>query len=120
MGYEFRKATSVGKLVRINGSDCEIEVLQSFEFSSKRKRSSTVIREDGVVKLLCKGADNIIIERLSKTQEQPYLEFTEERLRKFSVKGLRTLCYAIRVFSDEEWEEIQHKINKLNIDPEKE
>lgn len=53
-------------MVNINGTDCEIEVLANFEFTSKRKWSTTIIREDGVIKMLCKGADNIIIERLSK------------------------------------------------------
>lgn len=66
MGYEFRKSTNEGKLVNINGTDCEIITLYFFEFSSKRKRSSIVIRDDGVIKLLVKGADNIIIERLNK------------------------------------------------------
>ena len=56
-------------MININGVDLEIEVLYSFEFSSKRKRSSVIVREDGVIKLFCKGADNIIIERLSKSRE---------------------------------------------------
>lgn len=34
LGYEFKKSTSTGKLININGTDCEIEVLQIFEFSS--------------------------------------------------------------------------------------
>ncbi len=44
MGYEFKKTTNNGKIVNINGTDTEFEVLQVFEFSSKRKRSSTIIK----------------------------------------------------------------------------
>jgi phospholipid-transporting ATPase len=39
------------------------------EFNSTRKRMSTVIRTpEGKVKLYCKGADTVILERLAKTQ----------------------------------------------------
>ena len=69
MGYEFKRTTNFGKVVNINGTDQEIETLQVFEFSSKRKRSSTIIRHDGVIKLLIKGADNIIIDRLTQKME---------------------------------------------------
>ncbi len=40
-------------------------VLDVIEFSSKRKRMSIVVRfPDGHIRLLCKGADNVIISRL--------------------------------------------------------
>jgi len=48
--------------VNINGTDQEFEVLQVFDFTSKRKRSSTIIKSDNVIKLLIKGADSIIID----------------------------------------------------------
>lgn len=66
LGYEFKKTTSKGKVVTINGSDCEFEILATFEFSSKRKRSTTIMRDEGVIKMMCKGADNVILERLSQ------------------------------------------------------
>jgi magnesium-transporting ATPase (P-type) len=64
LGYEFKQSSDSGKVININGVDTEIQVLEVFEFSSKRKRSSTIIKHDGVIKMLTKGADSIIIERL--------------------------------------------------------
>ena len=119
LGYAFLQTTNSGKIVRINGKEEEIEVLQSFEFDSKRKRSSVIIRHDGVIKMLIKGADSIIIERLSQSSQQPFLELTEDYLNKFSLKGLRTLCYAMRVFSESEYKELVDRIAAINTDPEK-
>ncbi|SCW01885.1 LAFE_0E09428g1_1 [Lachancea fermentati] len=45
----------------------EYEILNSIEFNSKRKRMSVIVRvphEKGRVLLICKGADNIILEKL--------------------------------------------------------
>ena len=119
LGYVFLKTTNSGKVIKINGEEEEIEVLQAFEFDSERKRSSVIIRHDGVIKMLIKGADNIIIDRLSKDIEQPFLDLTVDYLEKFSLKGLRTLCYAVKVFSEKEYKQLVDDIAKLNADPEK-
>lgn len=43
----------------------QFELLHIFEFNSDRKRMSVVIRDaNRNIKLICKGADNIISERL--------------------------------------------------------
>ena len=47
-----------------------------------------------------KGADLAIFERLSFGISQPFLETTKEDLIKFSTKGFRTLCFAIRVLDE--------------------
>jgi phospholipid-transporting ATPase len=68
-----RKPKSV--FVNIDGTNQEFEILNVCEFNSTRKRMSTIIRGgDGKIKLYCKGADTVIIERLS--QNQPYMEKT--------------------------------------------
>lgn len=68
-----RKPKSV--FVNIQGTSQEYQILNVCEFNSTRKRMSTVIRTpEGKIKLYCKGADNIILERLAKNQ--PYTEKT--------------------------------------------
>ena len=53
----------------------EYEILNVCEFNSTRKRMSVVVRTpEGGIKLLCKGADTVILERLS--EKQPYTEKT--------------------------------------------
>ena len=53
--------------------------------------------ETGLLVLYCKGADLAIFERLSINFEQHFLEATKEDLVKFSTKGYRTLCFAMKV-----------------------
>jgi magnesium-transporting ATPase (P-type) len=43
-----------------------IEILFFIEFTSARKRSTVVIKDNDSVKIFTKGADNIIIGLLSK------------------------------------------------------
>lgn len=68
-----RKPKSV--FVTIHGQSQEFQILNVCEFNSTRKRMSTVVRgPDGKIKLYCKGADTVILERLAKNQ--PYTERT--------------------------------------------
>lgn len=53
----------------------EFQILNVCEFNSTRKRMSTVVRTpEGQIKLYCKGADTVILERLGKNQA--YVEKT--------------------------------------------
>lgn len=45
--------------------------------------------------MYCKGADNVIYERLKKGSEDIKVK-TQEHLNKFAGEGLRTLCVSIR------------------------
>ncbi|KAI8612453.1 hypothetical protein BC830DRAFT_1136639 [Chytriomyces sp. MP71] len=82
------------------------EVLHSLEFNSDRKRMSVILKEPetGRYHLYCKGADNIILERLSRDlRMNPTAEIDAavDALHKFSVVGLRTLCIAHRELDDD-------------------
>ena len=68
LGYKFLKTTNEGKNVQIWEKVEKIKVLQQFEFNSKRKRSSIIIEHEGTIKMLIKGADSAILERLSPKQ----------------------------------------------------
>ena len=63
--YFFKRSTSTGTVqnVRLN-RDIDFTILNVLPFSSKRKRSSVIVRRpDNTLVLYCKGADNIILER---------------------------------------------------------
>uniref|UniRef100_A0A1S3Y2N3 Phospholipid-transporting ATPase n=1 Tax=Nicotiana tabacum TaxID=4097 RepID=A0A1S3Y2N3_TOBAC len=73
-GFEFCKRTQSSIFVRERYPffqepiEREFKVLNLLEFTSKRKRMSVIIRdESGQILLLCKGADSIIYDRLSKS-----------------------------------------------------
>jgi phospholipid-transporting ATPase len=98
-------------LVKIKGEDKEFEVLNICEFNSTRKRMSAIIRgPDGKIRLYCKGADTVILERLGETN--PFVEATLEHLEEYASEGLRTLCLAVRDIPEEEyrvWSSIYEK-----------
>lgn len=114
MGFVFKGQSQNYKSLNILGENQAIELLQFFPFNSKRKRASVIVRHNGMVKLLIKGADNFIIDRLSKGGEemQPYQKYIEKRLKIFSKKGLRTLCMAERTFSEEEYLQIKKRVDE--------
>src|SRR3990167_3524378 len=122
LGYEYMAANSVSKTVEIFGRSLRIKVLKAFEFNSDRKRASVIIRdpESGVLKLLCKGADSIIIDRLSKNKPSSNLDNIKKKLTKFSTIGLRTLCMAERVLTEEEYVELDKKMLSAASDPNRE
>ncbi|ORX36159.1 putative phospholipid-translocating ATPase [Kockovaella imperatae] len=79
----------------------EYELLHVLEFNSTRKRMSVILRkmdDEGRIFLLCKGADNVIFERLTKDESQRELrQKTDKDLQQFASEGLRTLCLAYKV-----------------------
>ncbi|EPQ26729.1 uncharacterized protein PFL1_05708 [Pseudozyma flocculosa PF-1] len=102
LGYQFttRKPRSV--FVTIRGVEHEFEILNVCEFNSTRKRMSALVRgSDGKIKLYCKGADTVIMERLS--ENQPFLEQTTVHLEDYATEGLRTLCIAMREVPEQEY-----------------
>ncbi len=63
---------------------------------------STLVRgPDGKIKLYCKGADTVIMARLS--ENQPFTEQTNIHLEDYATEGLRTLCIAMREVSEQEY-----------------
>lgn len=78
-GYKFvaRKPHSI--TCSRKGIEEEYQILNVCEFNSTRKRMSIVLRSpDGRIKLYCKGADTVILERLS--DDNPFVKSTLEHL----------------------------------------
>lgn len=46
------------------------ELLCILDFNNIRKRMSVILRKDGKLTLYCKGADNVIYERLKEGQQE--------------------------------------------------
>ena len=75
------------------------------EFNSDRKRMSVIVRyPDGTIKLICKGADTIIKERILPTEKNNILmAHTDKFLIKYAEEGLRTLLLGTKILSEEEY-----------------
>lgn len=112
LGYKFtiRRPKGVTIHLEITNSDSEYELLNICEFNSTRKRMSAIFRcPDGVIRLFCKGADTVILERLSEMEPQPFVDATIRHLEDFASEGLRTLCIASRIVPEEEYQEWAEK-----------
>ena len=91
-------------VLNVMGEERTYTVLNTLEFNSSRKRMSAIIRmPDGHIRLFCKGADSIIYSRLAPGKQQELRKKTAEHLEMFAREGLRTLCVADRVLSEEEY-----------------
>ena len=58
---------------------------------------------DGTIRLHAKGSDAALLPRLRASTDGSLLAATQENLRAFSSRGLRTLLLASRVLGEEEW-----------------
>ncbi|XP_048122177.1 phospholipid-transporting ATPase IB isoform X2 [Alosa alosa] len=93
LGFVFTARTPDSVIIEARGKEKSFELLNVLEFSSNRKRMSVVVRtSNGKLRLYCKGADNVIFERLAEVSQ--YKEQTVAHLEQFATEGLRTLCFA--------------------------
>ncbi|KAG8955493.1 hypothetical protein FRC03_011207 [Tulasnella sp. 419] len=96
----------------------EYELLNILDFTSARKRMSVLVRKleegDRRIFLLCKGADNVIFERLKPGQDE-LKDKTEEDLGFFASEGLRTLCLAYKVIPEDEYNTWADKYHDATI-----
>ncbi|QCD82674.1 phospholipid-transporting ATPase 3 [Vigna unguiculata] len=89
--------------------DVSYEILNVLEFNSTRKRQSVVCRyPDGRLVLYCKGADNVIYERLADISNS-IKKVTREHLEQFGSAGLRTLCLAYKELHPDVYESWNEK-----------
>ncbi|KAJ8645003.1 hypothetical protein MRB53_006751 [Persea americana] len=117
-GFEFCKRTQSSVVIKekftFSGEPIEREfkILNLLEFNSKRKRMSVIVRDqDGQILLLCKGADSIIFERLSKNG-RAHEEETIKHLNEYGEAGLRTLVLAYRKLEESEYSDWNDEFNK--------
>ena len=113
LGFTFLGSSTTAMQVEWLGQKQTIDLLKLFEFNSDRKRMSVIIRENGIIKLYCKGADSIMKERLTTHHPQPFLAEIDKKLDDFSKRGLRTLVLAFKILSEKEYEEFNKQYNAL-------
>jgi phospholipid-transporting ATPase len=106
MGVLFTGRTSTELFIELGGNSETYELLGVNEFNSTRKRMSLVVREKRTnkIKIICKGADNIMFQRChSSVDVTPNGPFAGA-LMDFAKLGLRTLVVAERELSVAEFE----------------
>ncbi|ORY67355.1 P-type ATPase-like protein [Pseudomassariella vexata] len=113
MGFTVLGNTGNGIRLNVMGEERHYTVLNTIEFNSTRKRMSAIVKmPDGRILLLCKGADSIIYSRLKRGEQAELRKTTAEHLEMFAREGLRTLCIAERVLSEQEYLEWRKEHDK--------
>ncbi|KAI8850390.1 hypothetical protein BC829DRAFT_389315 [Chytridium lagenaria] len=116
-----RTMTTLTLNTLFSAKDVTFDILHTVEFSSKRKRMSSIYRyPDGRIVLICKGADSVILERLRRTEEmsdkeKEVLEKTLQHLADFATEGLRTLLYASKELSPKEYEDWSKEYEEASL-----
>ncbi|TTK63268.1 Phospholipid-transporting ATPase IK [Bagarius yarrelli] len=104
LGWVFLSRTRDSLLLSELGITRQYILLALLEFTSKRRRMSVLVRTpEGAIKLYCKGADAVVLERTQKGT--PYEDSTKQSLEVFAQSCLRTLCVAVRSVGETQWVE---------------
>ncbi|KAJ5684571.1 uncharacterized protein N7477_000916 [Penicillium maclennaniae] len=107
LGYRFTNRKPRSVIFEANGQSTICE------FNSTRKRMSTIFRcPDGKIRVYCKGADTVILERLHP--DNPTVETTLQHLEEYASDGLRTLCLAMREVPETEFQQWWQVFEKAN------
>ena len=87
-GFTFTTRTPHNITIQVFGKDEVYDILNVIEFTSARKRMSVIVRTPtGQIKVLIKGADNVIYERMAPNQE--YKGITLKHLEQFASIGIK-------------------------------
>lgn len=112
-GYEFAGMDGDDVMtVKTPKGDLKFKRLNVCEFTSTRKRMSVIVEDkDKKIILMCKGADSVIEERLSKESAKSsiFLE-TKEIVTRYANEGLRTLYLAQKELKRKEWEKWNEEV----------
>lgn len=104
VGFPFVQKTREGIDIEVMGQAERHIFLEMIEFNSTRKRMSVIVRNpQGQIVLYCKGADSAIYQRLAADQDPVIKEKTSKDMESFANSGLRTLCIASRILTEQEY-----------------
>uniref|UniRef100_A0A672J8F1 Phospholipid-transporting ATPase n=1 Tax=Salarias fasciatus TaxID=181472 RepID=A0A672J8F1_SALFA len=101
-GFVFRSRTPGTITTTEMGRTVTYSLLAILDFNNIRKRMSVIVRSpEGRIRLYCKGADTVLLERLHHCNQE-LTAVTSDHLNVSD--GLRTLALAYRDLSEDEWE----------------
>uniref|UniRef100_A0A672J4P0 Phospholipid-transporting ATPase n=1 Tax=Salarias fasciatus TaxID=181472 RepID=A0A672J4P0_SALFA len=103
-GFVFRSRTPGTITTTEMGRTVTYSLLAILDFNNIRKRMSVIVRSpEGRIRLYCKGADTVLLERLHHCNQE-LTAVTSDHLNEYAADGLRTLALAYRDLSEDEWE----------------
>uniref|UniRef100_A0A3Q3J0D8 Phospholipid-transporting ATPase n=1 Tax=Monopterus albus TaxID=43700 RepID=A0A3Q3J0D8_MONAL len=115
LGWVFLARTRDFIVISELGVTRQYQLLALLDFTSKRRCMSVLREPEGGIKLYCKGADIVILERLQT--DFAHQEKTERALELFAQACLRTLCVAVRSVSEASWEQWRKTLAQSAVMP---
>ncbi|KAL0478361.1 phospholipid-transporting ATPase [Acrasis kona] len=105
LGFKLIKRTNNSITIRTPTSNQhqEYQILNTFPFTSSRKRFSIILRLNDQINILTKGADSVMLPLLNPNQQ--HIDSTFDSINNFSSQGLRTLVCAGRQITLQEYQE---------------
>ena len=91
------------------------EILQKFDFTSERQRSSIIVKDlsDNKIKLYVKGSDKKILSNINEFSKINILEKIKEDIDSFAKRGLRILCYSFKILDENSYKNWEKKYDEL-------
>lgn len=113
-GFVFKGRTPTSITLEVDGQEDQYDLLHILDFNNVRKRMSVIVQQGSKIKLFCKGADNVIFERINKESEQ-LKEMTLQHLSDFAGEGLRTLCLAMKEIDNDFYNQWRKRFHAASI-----
>uniref|UniRef100_A0A8B9T0M1 Phospholipid-transporting ATPase n=2 Tax=Neognathae TaxID=8825 RepID=A0A8B9T0M1_ANAPL len=115
-GFVFRSRTPKTITVHELGRAITYQLLAILDFNNIRKRMSVIVRSpEGKIRLYCKGADTILLERLHPAN-QDLTNVTTDHLNVSA--GLRTLVLAYKDLEESYYEDWSERLHRASGAPE--
>uniref|UniRef100_A0A8C3UV23 Phospholipid-transporting ATPase n=1 Tax=Catharus ustulatus TaxID=91951 RepID=A0A8C3UV23_CATUS len=117
-GFVFRSRTPKTITVHELGQAITYQLLAILDFNNIRKRMSVIVRSpEGKIRLYCKGADTILLERLHPIN-QDLSSITTDHLNEYAGEGLRTLVLAYRDLEESYYRDWSERLHRAGSAPE--
>ena len=93
----------------------EYDILQKFDFTSERQRSSVIVRDlsNNKIMVYIKGSDKKIFAGKGKFSSDNIYEMSQKHVDLFARQGLRTLCYSFKYLDENEYNNWVKEYNDL-------
>ncbi|NWV14313.1 AT8B2 ATPase, partial [Ptilonorhynchus violaceus] len=117
-GFVFRSRTPKTITVHELGQAITYQLLAILDFNNIRKRMSVIVRSpEGKIRLYCKGADTILLERLHPIN-QDLTSITTDHLNEYAGEGLRTLVLAYKDLEESYYKDWSERLYRAGSAPE--
>jgi len=115
IGFVFLHRCPESIQTSINSQLMEFPILTTLEFTSVRRRMSVIVRNpvDQSIRLYMKGADISVLQKMDMRGIQPFQKQTFKAVQEFAVKGLRTLCVAMKVIPVDVYERWREEYERV-------